>query len=399
MRESDPRFAHLERRIGLFLLASVLIVAAAVALVGVRQGLFTPKTTAVFHDESGRDIDEGMDVITRGLRIGRVRSVRFDEAGKVVVTLAIETRHFRWLRQDSVARVATKAFLGDSRIEITPGTPQAPPLEPGGVVAFQRDPELTEIAKKVMEEVKPVLLAVKSLVEYLDDPRGDVKQSIANVRQISAGLVETRERVDEALARVSARVDAIAGNLEALSASLRGELLPQVSALVGDSRQMVGDGRQLVGDARQLVGDAGGAVRTLDAFVREDLRAITAALRNDLVPQLRGLIAEAERAAAGAGDGVAHLNRELPAILEKVNASLENVRVITGELVPASREAAGLLREGGELVEDSQALVRRAQELWPFRTGRQQRGTTVEVDSYETDLPPQPRSAPAPGAR
>ena len=399
MRESDPRFAHLERRIGLFLLASALIVAAAVALVGVRQGLFTPKTAVVFHDESGRDIDEGMDVITRGLRIGRVRSVRFDEAGKVVVTLAIETRHFRWLRRDSIARVATKAFFGDARIEITPGTPQAPPLEPGGVISFERDPELTEVAKKVMEEVKPVLLAVKSLVEYLDDPKGDVKQSIANVRQISAGLVDTRARVDEALARVSARVEAVAANLEALSASLRGELLPQVSALVGDGRQLVGDGRQLVGDARGLVGEAGSAVRSVDAFVREDLRAIAASLQNELVPQLRGLIAEAQRATAGAGDGVARLNRDLPAILEKVNASLENVRVITGELVPASREAAGLLREGGELVEDSQALVRRAQELWPFRTGRQQRGTTVEVDSYETGIPPQPRGTPAPGAR
>jgi phospholipid/cholesterol/gamma-HCH transport system substrate-binding protein len=399
MRESDPRFANLERRIGLFLLASALIVAGAVAFVGVRQGLFTPKTEAVFFDESGRDIVEGMEVVTRGLRIGTVRSIRLQETGKVEVTLAIERPHFRWIRQDSTARIDAKVFIGDARVEISPGTPQAPPLLPGGVIAFVRDPELAEVAKKAMEEVKPVLLAVKSLIEYLDDPQGDVKQSVANVRRISAGLVETRERIDETLARVSARVDAIAGDLEALSSSLQGELLPQVSALVGDGRQLVGDSRLLVGDTRQLIGEAGGAVRSVDAFMREDLRAITADLQDELIPQLRALLADADRAAAGAGEGVARVNRELPAILEKVNSSLENIRAATGELVPASREAAELLREGGELVEDSQALVRRAQELWPFTTDQQRTGTTVEVDSYETGKPPQPRGAPAPGAR
>ena len=339
-----------------------------------RQGLFTPKTTLTFYDDSGRDLAEGMEVVTRGFRIGKVRRVRLNEEGKVQVTLAIEKPFFRWIRGDSTARVVVKAFIGDSRVEISPGTPAAPPMAPGGVIAFVREPDLAEVATKVMEEVKPVLIAVGNLVRYLDDPQGDVKQSIANINRLSAGLVETRERVDEALARLSARVEAVAANLEALSKSLQGELLPQVSALVGDGRALVGDSRQLVGDARRMIGDAGGAARSLDAFVREDLRGIAASLQNELVPQLRGLVAEAQRAAAGAGDGVARVNRELPALLEKVNASLENIRTITGELVPASREAAGLMREGGELVEDSQALVRRAQQLWPFRTDAKRTG-------------------------
>ncbi|HWR97580.1 MAG TPA: MlaD family protein [Candidatus Methanoperedens sp.] len=392
MRESDPRFARLERRVGLFLLATVLIVAGAIGVVGVRQGLFTPKADVLLFDESGRDLVEGMEVVTRGFRIGKVRDVRLNDDGRVQVTLAIERRQLRWIRQDSVARVALKAFIGDSRIEVSPGTPQAPPLPAGGTITLVRDPDLTEIAKKVMEEVKPVLLAVKSLIEYLDNPEGDVKQSLANVNRISAGLVDTRERVDEALARVSARVDAIGGHLEALAATLRGEVLPQVAGLVGD-------GRQLLGETRQIAGDAGRTVRSLDAFVKEDLSRLTAALREEVIPQVRDLIAEADRAAAAAGTGVDRVNRELPAILEEVQASLENIRVITAQLVPASQEAAGVLRQGGELVEDSQALVRRAQELWPFRTGAKRTGTTVEVDSYEIEKRPGTRDAADPGGR
>jgi len=385
MSETDPRFAALERRVGLFLVASVLIIAAAIGVVGVRQGLFTPKTDVLFYDDSGRDLAEGLEVFTRGFRIGKVRRVRLTDEGKVEVTMAIDRALLRWVKKDSVARIVVRAFIGDSRIEISPGTPEAPPVPAGGVIAFVRDPDLTEIAAKVMEEVKPVLLAVKSLVGYLDDPQGDVKRSIANVRELSAGLAMTGERLYETLARLEARVDTVAGNLVGLSASLRGEVLPQLQGLVGDSRQ--------------LVGDTGGAVRSLDAFVKDDLRGLTASLQNELVPQLKALIAEADRAAVGAGDGVARVNSELPAILEKVQASLENVRVVTEQLIPVSQEAAEVLRQGGVLVEDSQALLRRTQELWPFRTEREKQGTTVDVDSYEIEKRPDPRGAAGPGGR
>lgn len=383
MRESDPRFANLERRVGFFLLASLLIVIGAVAVVGVRQGLFTPKTQLVFHDVSGRDLAEGMEVFTRGSRIGKVKSVRLDDIGRVEVVLAIERPLFRWIRQDSTARVVPKAFIGDSLIEISPGSQQAPPMPAGSEIAFVREPDLTDIAKKVMEDVKPVLLALKSLVEYLDNPQGDVKQSIANVNTLSAGLVETRARLDETLGQASGRVNALAGNLDALAASLRNELLPQLTGLVG-----MGAG---------VVEDAGRAARSADAFVREDLHGLAATVQNELVPRVRGLLADADRAAAAAGSSAEQISRDLPALLAQVNAGLENIRLITGQLVPASKDAAGVVRQGGELVEDSQALVRRTGELWPFRSGKKTPETTVDVDSYQ--IRRAPGAAPAPGPR
>ncbi len=377
MRERDPRFANLERRVGVFLLISVIIVVGVVALVGVRQGLFTPKAAITFHDDSGRDLAEGMEVVTRGFRIGKVKRVRLDETGRVEVTLAIEKSLFRWIREDSTARIVVKAFIGDSRIEISPGTPSAPPMTPGGTIVFVRDPDLTDVAKKVMEDVKPVLLEIKSLIEYLGDPQGDVKRTIANVNQLSAGLIETRVRLDETLGQVGARVNGLAANLEAFSASLRDTTLPQVTGVIED---------------------AGRTTRSLDAFVREDLHGITASLQDQLLPQVREMLAAAGKATSAAGGSLEQVNRDLPAILAKVNASLENIRSITENLIPASKEAGGVLRQGGELVEDSQALVRRTGELWPFAT-KKPPGTTVDVDSYETRHAPAPGPAAGPRAR
>lgn len=358
MRESDQRFANLERRVGIFLLITALIVVGAIVLVGVRQGLFTPKVAISFHDDSGRDLAVGMEVLTRGFRIGKIDSIRLDETGRVEVRLAIDKSLSRWIRRDSTARIAVKALIGDSQIEISPGTPQAPPIAPGDIIAFVRDPDLIDVAKKVMEDLKPVLLAVKSLVEYLDDPQGDVKLAIANVKELSAGLIETRAQLGVTIPQITSQLDKSAGVIE----------------------------------------NAGRTLRTIDAFVHEDLSGITATLRSEVIPQLRGVLANADRMAAAAGGGAERINRDIPAMLVNINASLENLRVITERLVPVSSETAGVLRQGSELVEDSQALVKRTREFWLFRTGKKAPGTTVNVDSYQIRNPPAP-APPGPRAR
>lgn len=379
MHESDRRFANLERRVGIFLLTTALIVIGVIVLVGVRQGLFTPKVAISFHDDSGRDLAAGMEVLTRGFRIGKIDSVRLDETGRVEVQLAIDKSLCRWIRRDSTARIAAKAFIGDSHIEISPGTPQAPLIAPGEVIAFVRDPDLVDVAKKVMEDLKPVLLAVKSLIEYLDNPQGDVKLAIANVREISAGLIETRAQLSETLPQLLGRVNALAGNLESLSASVRGETLPRITSQLEKSAG--------------VIKDAGRTIRTIDAFVHEDLSGITATLLNEVIPQLHGVLANADRMATAAGGGAEKINHDLPALLANINASLENLRVITEQFVPVSRETAGVLRQGSELVEDSQALVKRTGEFWLFRTGKKAPETNVNVDSYQIGNPPAPAPA------
>lgn len=379
MRESDRRFANLERRVGIFLLTTALIVVGVIALVGVRQGLFTPKVEISFHDDSGRDLTAGMAVLTRGFRIGKIDTVRLDETGRVEVHLAIDKSLARWIRRDSTARIAAKAFIGDSHIEISPGTPQAPLVAPGEVIAFVRDPDLADVAKKVMEDLKPVLLAVKSLIEYLDNPQGDVKLAIASVRELSAGLIETRQQLHETLPQLLGRVDALAGNLESLSASVRAETLPRIAGQLDKSAG--------------VIEEAGRTMRTIDAFVREDLHGLAATLRGEVIPQLRGVLANADRMAAAAGGGAEQINRDIPAILANINASLENLRVITGQLVPVAGETAGVLRQGGELVEESQALVKRTGEFWLFRTGKKAPETNVNVDSYQVGNPPAPAAA------
>jgi phospholipid/cholesterol/gamma-HCH transport system substrate-binding protein len=373
MQESDPRFANLERKVGAFLVASLLVIAGVVGYTGVRQGLFTPKARLSFTDQSGRDLAPGMEVVTRGFRIGKVSRVELTDAGVVAVTLSIDRHHLKRIRRDSTARLLAKVVVGSGKIEISPGSPGAPPMAEGSVIPFERDPDLQDIAKRVMEDVKPVLHSVRSLIEYLDNPQGDIKTAIANVNRLTAGLAGPAPGAGAGAGAaggdIGSRLNTLVGRLDAVTAALQKETVPKVQGLVEQG----------------------------DALVREDLRGLTATLKNDLIPQVRGLLAEADKGVAGAGRTAAVLEGQLPGLLEKVNATLGNVQQITDNLVPLSREAGGMLATGEQTLEQSQELLKKTNQMWPFREGKPARETTIDVDSYRSPAPP--AGAPAPRGR
>ena len=72
-----------------------------------------------------------------GVQIGRVTDVVLspEVGGKVRVTLTVARRFSDRIRRDSEARIVTQGLLGDRLVEITMGTPGAPPLKPGDTIA------------------------------------------------------------------------------------------------------------------------------------------------------------------------------------------------------------------------------------------------------------------------
>ena len=123
--EHDPRFVHLERKVGIFVILGVAATVSAVALLGVRQGVFTPRAAVYFRVESAEDLGEGADVLTRGFRIGKVSRLRLDDAGKVEVRLAVDKNALKWIKQDSTARLSKGLLVGGAKVVITSGTPGA----------------------------------------------------------------------------------------------------------------------------------------------------------------------------------------------------------------------------------------------------------------------------------
>jgi len=75
------------------------------------------------------------DVRVAGVRVGKVRGKDLDEAGNRTVALIEIDQRFAPVKQDAKAILRQKTLLGETYVELTPGTKNAPNIPEGGTLA------------------------------------------------------------------------------------------------------------------------------------------------------------------------------------------------------------------------------------------------------------------------
>jgi len=210
IKEEDPRFKYLERKIGLFLLVALTGLALVVTLVGMQRGLFSKKYSLQFTADRGTGFSKGMPVKLSGFRIGRVTELSLNEQAMVDITIELDRKYRKWIRTDSTIRLVKEGLVGDSIIEVSVGSSSKPELKDGGSISYQKTKGLDEIVEEISDKVRPVLIEVRDIIGYINDPNGDLKKTIHNLELLTRNLEETRGRADILL-------DSTTRNLEVIS--------------------------------------------------------------------------------------------------------------------------------------------------------------------------------------
>ncbi|MDI6727878.1 MAG: MlaD family protein [Thermodesulfovibrionales bacterium] len=216
MKETDERFIGIEKKIGLFVFIAIAGIVTAMAIIGIQHGVFTPRTKIYFIADSGQGINEGTAVKLSGFKIGKVARLSLDDVARVKVELSINTKYMKWIRTDSKARLFKEGFIGDSVIEITPGSEKAKQVTENGIIEFERAKGLGEIAEELKEEIKPVLSDVKEIIHYINNPQGDIKQTLKNLRKISEDLPETQQNLNALLKDANKGVNATTKKIDSV---------------------------------------------------------------------------------------------------------------------------------------------------------------------------------------
>lgn len=205
--ERDARFRHLGLKVSVFSLLAILSLFALLYMVALSQGYFVPKVVIGFEADTGSDLRVGMPVKLSAFKIGEVSKVELNQRARVDVTMRIDEPYMHWIRTDSVASLEKEGLIGDSFVTIRAGSPTMPPLPPKGRVKFQYGRGIADIAQDVRNRVVPVIDEVQSTLHYLNDPAGDVHQSLHELRQFSQELRTTRKQLDRLLVHVDTVTD------------------------------------------------------------------------------------------------------------------------------------------------------------------------------------------------
>lgn len=207
MKETDERFFHLSKKIGLFIFITILGIAGVIVFIGIQRDIFIKKTTLYFVSENGQGLNEGQAVKLSGFKIGKVEKLSLDDVAKVKVEISINSKYIKWIKTDSIIKLTKEGYIGDAVLEVTPGSAQAKQVEEGGYLSFQGAKDINEIIKELKDDIKPVLLDIKQIIHYLNDPEGDMKQILSNTNRLSLDLNNTRELVDTMLKNTDKNID------------------------------------------------------------------------------------------------------------------------------------------------------------------------------------------------
>ena len=209
IKQQDPRFVHLERKIGIFALVAVLGVILVITVIGVQKDLFSAKYFLVFTVDRGTGFAKGMPVKLSGFRVGKITDMTLNEQAMVDITIEVAKKYSKWIRSDSTIKLVKEGLVGDSIVEVSVGSLDKSELKPGESITYLKTKGLDELADEIAEKVKPVLIEVRDIIGYINDPKGDLKKTVHNLEQLTRNLEKTRDNTDQLLITTTRNLESI----------------------------------------------------------------------------------------------------------------------------------------------------------------------------------------------
>lgn len=186
----------LETRLGIFV---VLVILAAVVIVETLNGWhfihhgYT--VSAMF--ESVQDLKQGDAVKMAGVQIGRVDKIAIEDS-KVRVTMAIYAD--APVKTDSTASIKFTGLMGQNFVNVDFGSPSAPHIIDGSVLATVEQPDLNAIMAKLNDAASGIQNAMKGftgdtinnllgpLTDLIKENSGNLSATVTNIESITGQI-------------------------------------------------------------------------------------------------------------------------------------------------------------------------------------------------------------------
>ncbi len=228
-------------RVGIVLVVAMLVLLFGILSVGKLFNLFAKNYQLVALVRSAAGLPHGAPVALAGERVGKVEAIDFIPMGEkpadfnILVHLTVAKKVESQIRRDSRVRLRTQGLLGDKYIDISPGSLNAPPLQPGDTLRSLPSADFDELlanAGQALEQGRATVADMRALVHRMSSGQGTLGRLIDDDRlylHMDAATVQLQQTLaamndpngslgrlihDPAmydhLARATARVDSIA---------------------------------------------------------------------------------------------------------------------------------------------------------------------------------------------
>jgi phospholipid/cholesterol/gamma-HCH transport system substrate-binding protein len=206
-----------EAKVGIFVVAGIIILAYMSMKVGRLQYTGDRGYDVVAYFDSAAGIVKGVPVEIAGVEVGRVKEISLD-AGKARVVLQLNPEV--QIDEDAEAIIRTKGVLGDRYVEVVLGSPQAPPIKPGGRIGRTQSPaNIDNILKQLGAIGTDIKEITRSLSAVLGGKEGEASLKIImdNIRELAETLNKTVQKNNENINRILENFTVFSGDLKEIS--------------------------------------------------------------------------------------------------------------------------------------------------------------------------------------
>lgn len=203
-------------KLGVFVLAGLLFLITTLYMIGKNRNLlgrtFTIK--AIVNNVNG--LMPGNNVRFKGIDVGTVKSIKIADDTSVYVSMTIDDKMRKFIKQNAIASIGTDGLMGNKLININSQPGIAPPVEEGSVIQSRKPIETEEMLRTLnttnnnmeritsnLQEITVKLNSSNSLWNLLSDTiiTRDLKNAVKDFRVAGANTASLTDNAKTMISR------------------------------------------------------------------------------------------------------------------------------------------------------------------------------------------------------
>ncbi len=257
----NQRLMTIEQRTKRFLLGALGAMLLALLLIAFKQGYLVRSTTIYFFAPNAQGLNQGMAVKFIGFKVGSVKSVTMEPNATVRVKVALDNEYIHLIGMDAKARLIKEALVGESVVEIIPGSQQVQQVTQDSVLKYERGQDASSIAESMAAQLQPILSDVRQITASINDPKGDIQKTLKNLNQVTSDLRETVKQFTKLASSSNQKLESVHGKLDKALDSVNGNLAvvdKAIPRLVEKADAALDNVQNVTTDIQRLAADSAG---------------------------------------------------------------------------------------------------------------------------------------------
>lgn len=224
---------------GIFVALGIGILLATVFIIGNQKNLFDDTFTvkANFNNVSGLQV--GNIVRFAGINVGTVSDISIVNDTTVQVSLSVQSRVKKFIKQDAAANIGSDGLMGDKIIQVSAGTLGQPEVKDESVITGKNPMNMDEVMVKlngIATNAEVMTSNLAGIVAKVNNGQGSLGRLINN-DQLARNLEGTLSSTTETVKSIKKGAEGFSNNMEAVQNSflLRGYFKKKEKKRIEDS--------------------------------------------------------------------------------------------------------------------------------------------------------------------